>query len=236
MRRRDPFKGHRFPREVILLAVRWYCRFPLSYRDVRDLLEERGITVDAATIYRWVVKFGPEIRKRAYARHRSWRGLQWHVDETYLKVGGRWCYLWRAVDHRGQLIDFRLTATRNAKAAKAVLRQAQETVRLYHPMTIVTDKAPTYAKVIREMNRGCDPADQIRHVDRKHLNNRIESDHAALKRLLGRSQSFRSLRSAKATLAGVETLRTIKKGQFENCEPGVHNEIAFIRNLFADAA
>lgn len=224
MRRRDPFKGHRFPKDVILLAVRWYCRFPLSYRDVRDLLEERGIPVDAATIWRWVVKFGPEIRKQSYSKHRSWRGLQWHVDETYLRVNGRWCYLWRAVDQRGQLIDFRLTATRNAKAAKAFFRQAQDTVRLYHPMTTVTDKAPTYAKVIRDMNRGCDPADQIRHTDRKHLNSEavsamvrensrtIESDHAVLKRLLGRHQSFRSLRSAKATLQGIETLRTIKKG------------------------
>ena len=80
--RRDPFKHHRFPSDVILLAVRWYCRFPLSYRDVRDLLAERGIVIDAATIYRWVQKFGPEIAKRAF-KYRSWRGLDWHVDETY---------------------------------------------------------------------------------------------------------------------------------------------------------
>ena len=92
MARRDPFKHHRFPNEVILLAVRWYCRYPLSYRDMRDLLAKRGVTVDAATIYRWVQKFGPEIRKRAYGRHRSWRGMQWHVDETYVRVNGRWCY------------------------------------------------------------------------------------------------------------------------------------------------
>lgn len=103
-------------------------------------------------------------------------------------------------------------------------------------MTIVTDKAPTCARVIRDMTRGCDPADHIRRIDRKHLNNRIESDHAALKRLPGRNQSFRSLRSARATLQGIETIRTIKKGQFGDCEPGVHSEIAFIRNLFADTA
>jgi transposase, IS6 family len=107
--RGDPFKGHRFPREVILLAVRWYCRFLLSYRDVRDLLAERGIDVGAATLFRWVQKFGPEIARRSY-KHRSWRGLGWHVDETYVRVNGRWCYLCRAVDQRGQLIDFRLTA------------------------------------------------------------------------------------------------------------------------------
>ena len=152
MIRRNPFKRHRFPREVILLAVRWYCRYPLSCRDVQDMLAERGITVDASTVHRWVRKFGPEIRKRAQARHRSWRGLQWHVDETYVRVGGRWRYLWRAVDQFGQLIDFRLTARRDAKAARAFLRQARETVRCYQPLTIITDKAHSYAKVIDEIN------------------------------------------------------------------------------------
>jgi IS6 family transposase len=78
MARRDPFRGHRFPKDVILLAVRWYCRYPLSYRDVRDMLAERGIMVDAASIYRWVRKFGPDIRKRALSRHRSW--LAWPAD------------------------------------------------------------------------------------------------------------------------------------------------------------
>ncbi|ASP23192.1 DDE domain protein (plasmid) [Antarctobacter heliothermus] len=112
---------------------------------MRDLLAGRGITVDAATIYRWVQKFGPELRKRAYGQHRSWRGLQWHVCETYVRVKGRWCY---------------------------------------HPVTIVTDKAHSYAKAIEEMNFGNGPDDRIRHIDRKHLNNRIEADHAALKKLL----------------------------------------------------
>lgn len=86
MPRRDPFKGHRFPRDVILLAVRWYCRYPLSYRDVLDLLAERGITVDVATIYRWVQKFGPEIRKRVFGQHRCWRGLQWHVPSRQIAL------------------------------------------------------------------------------------------------------------------------------------------------------
>ncbi len=94
---RDPFKRHRFPKDVILMAVRWYCRFALSYRDVRDLLEERGVFVDAATVYRWVRKCGPEVAKRSF-KYKSCRGLDWHVDETYVRVGGKWRYLWRAVD------------------------------------------------------------------------------------------------------------------------------------------
>lgn len=93
MSRSDFFRGHRFPKSIILLAVRWHYRYPLSYRDVRDLLAERGITVDASTLYRWVQKFGPEIRKRAYDKYGSWRGLDWYMDETYIHVGGRWCYL-----------------------------------------------------------------------------------------------------------------------------------------------
>jgi IS6 family transposase len=236
MPRRDPFKHHRFPKDVILTAVRWYCRYPLSYRDVRDLLAERGVIVDAATVYRWVQKFGPEIRKRAYGQHRSWRGLQWHVDETYLRVSGRWCYLWRAVDQNGQLIDFRLTARRDAKAAKAFVRQAFETVRLFQPVAIVTDKAPTYAKVIRDMNARNGPEDAIIHIDRKHLNNNIEGDHGGLKQILKPKRSFQKLTSAKNTLKGIETHRAIKKGHFSGNETGVLNEIAFVENLFPTAA
>ncbi len=236
MARRDPFKRHRFPREIILLAVRWYCRYPLSCRDVRDMLAERGVAVDASTINRWVRKFGPEIRRRARTRHRSWRGLQWHVDETYLRVGGRWRYLWRAVDQFGQLIDFRLTARRDAKAARAFLRQARDTVRQYQPLTIITDKAHSYAKVIGEINNRLGPEDRIRHVDRKFLNNRIESDHAALKQRLRPMRGFQTLAGAKAAIAGIETFRTIRKGQFANCDTGVINEIAFVENLFPEAA
>lgn len=134
---------------------------------VPDILAERGVMVNATTIHHWVKKFGPEIRKRAYGAHRTWRGLQRHFDETYIRVGGRWCYLWRAVDQFGQLIDFRLTAWRNAKSARAFLQQARETVRLYHPLTVVTDKAHSYAKVIGEINALLGPEEAIRHFDRK---------------------------------------------------------------------
>ena len=95
--RRSPFRGHRYPQSVILTAVRWYCRFALSYRDVRDLLAERGVHVDASTVYRWVQKFGPEIAKPTF-KHRTWLGLDWHLDETSVRVGGKWRYLWQAVD------------------------------------------------------------------------------------------------------------------------------------------
>ncbi|MFZ7091229.1 IS6 family transposase [Primorskyibacter sp. 2E233] len=235
MPRKSPFQHHRFPREVILCTVRWYLRFPLSYQDVVDLLAERGITVDRSTVYRWVQKFGPELSKRTEAHLRR-ASVDWHVDETYIRIGGKWRYLWRAVDANGQMIDFRLTARRDAKAAKAFHNKAIERGRLHRPVTICTDKAPTYRRAIREINHRYDPYfDSIRHVDKKWRNNRIESDHAAMKRLLGYRPSFRSLRSAKATLSGIETIRTIKRGHIHHKHPGVLGEIQFVSQLFASA-
>ena len=113
---------------------------PCQYRDVRDLLEERGISIDAAPIYRCPRNFGPQIAKRSL-KHRSWPVMSWHVDDTYVRVNGRWCYLWRAIDQQGQMIDFRLTARRDAKAARAFFCQARNHARFYQPSTIITDKA-----------------------------------------------------------------------------------------------
>lgn len=135
------------------------------------------------------------------------------------------------------MVDFRLTARRDAKAAKAFLCKAIERVRLHRPVTICTDKAQAYRGVIREINHRYDPHfDSTRHIDRKWQNNLIESDHAAMKRLLGYRQSFRSLRSAKATLSGIETIRTIKRGHIHHTQTGVKGEIEFIRRLFKAAA
>lgn len=116
MPRKSPFKHHRFPRDIILCTVCWYLRYPLSYQDVVDLLAERGITVDRSTVYRWVQKFGPELTKRT-EKHLRRSSVDWHVDETYICVGGKWRYLWRAVDANSQMVDFRLTTRRDAKAA-----------------------------------------------------------------------------------------------------------------------
>lgn len=196
-------------------------------------IEERGITVDRSTVFRWVQKFSPELTKRTEKQLRR-ASVDWHVDETYIRVGGKWRYLWRAVDANGQMVDFRLTARRDAKAAKAFLNKAIERVRQHRPVTICTDKAQTYRRVIREINYRYDPHfDGIQHIDRKWRNNRIESDHAAMKRLLGYQQSLRSLRTAKATLSGIETIRTIKRGHVHNKQPGIQGEIQFISQLFA---
>ncbi|MGB7183422.1 MAG: IS6 family transposase [Burkholderiaceae bacterium] len=118
------FKRHRFSPKVILQAVRRYCRFGLSYRDVRDLLAEQSTEVVASTICRWVQKFGPELASLT-RKQRNWRGLDWLGDETYIRVGGQWRYLWRAIDQCGQFVDCRLTARWDAGAARAFIKQAQ---------------------------------------------------------------------------------------------------------------
>ncbi|WP_424991256.1 IS6 family transposase [Fluviibacterium sp. S390] len=236
MPRMSPFKHHRFPREIILCAVRWYLRFPLSYQDVVDLLTGRGITIDRSTVYRWVQKFGPELIRRTEKQLRR-ASIDWHVDETYIRVGGKWRYLWRAIEANAQMVDFRLTARQDAKAAKAFLNKAIKCVRLHRPVTICTDKAQAYRRVIREINHRHDPhVDSFRHIDRKWRYNLIERDHAAMKRLLGYRQSFRSLRTDKATLSGIETIGTIKRGHIFYKQPGVRGEIAFIDSLFKTAA
>lgn len=235
MPRSSPFKHHRFPREVILCAVRWYLRFPLSYQDVVDLLAERGIDVDRSMVFRWVQKFGPELT-RLTGRHLRRASVDWHVDETYVRFGSKWRYLWRAVDSNGQMVDFHLTARRNAKAGKAFLNKAIARVRTHRPVTIVTDKAPADRRVIQEINHRYDPHfSSIRHIDQKWRNNLIESDHAAMKRLLGYRQSFRSLRTAKTTLSGLETTRTIKRGHIHRKQLGVLGEIPFVAQQFHTA-
>ena len=137
---------------------------------------------------------------------------------------------------RAKLINFRLTARRDAKAARVFLLQARETVRLYQPVTIVTDKAPTYAKLIGEINDRIAPEDSTRYLKRKHLTSRIKSGHAAHKQLLRPMRGFRDLASAEDTLTGFETFRAIREAEFEGATKGVANEIDFVENLFTLAA
>ncbi|WP_299960928.1 IS6 family transposase [uncultured Roseobacter sp.] len=186
-------------------------------------------------MYRWVQKFAPELTKRT-EKHLRRASVNCHVDETYIRVAGRWRYLWRAIDANGQMLDFCLTTRRDAKAAKAFLNEAIERVRLHRPVKFVTDNVHSYLRVIRKINHRYDPDfDNIKHIDRKWRNSLIESDHAAMKRLLGYRHSFRSLGSAKATLSGIETIRTIKHGHTYNRKSGISSEIQVISQLFQAA-
>jgi len=176
-----------------------------------------------------VLKFRPELTKRT-EKHLRRASVVSHVDETYIRVGGKWRYMWRAVDANGQMVDFRLAAHRDAKAAKAFLNKAIESVRLHRPVSSAPIKRQPigvlFVRSIIDMSR------IIRHVDQKWRNNLIESDHAAMKRLPGYRQSFRPLRSAKATLSGIETVRTIERGHIHNKQAGVDGEIALLNHLY----
>jgi transposase-like protein len=146
---RSAFAGFRFPPDVIVLAVRWYLRFGLSYRDVKELLTERGIEVDHVSVYRWVLRFTPLLADAAKPRrHRV--GDCWQVDETYVKVAGQWRYVYRAIDQFGQVVDVFVSPRRDLKAARRFFEQAIGTTKVT-PVEVVTDRAPVYPGVLEEL-------------------------------------------------------------------------------------
>ena len=146
------FKRRRFPVEIILLCVRWYCKFGISYRDLAEMMSERGVSVNPSTIFRWVQRYAPELEKRVrpYQGHRSG---SWRVEETYIRVGGRWRYLSRAVDKHGRLIASMLSDRRDAGVAYRFLRKALREMRYSPPSSITTDKLASYPKAIRRLQK-----------------------------------------------------------------------------------
>ncbi|SVF39771.1 transposase, IS26 [Escherichia coli] len=141
----NPFKGRHFQRDIILWAVRWYCKYGISYRELQEMLAERGVNVDHSTIYRWVQRYAPEMEKRLRWYWRNPSDLcPWHMDETYVKVNGRWAYLYRAVDSRGRTVDFYLSSRRNSKAAYRFLGKILNNVKKWQiPRFINTDRGLT---------------------------------------------------------------------------------------------
>jgi transposase-like protein len=166
---RSAFTGFCFPPEVIVLAVRWYLRFALSYRDVEELLTERGVQVDHVTIYRWVQRFTPLLAEAARpCRHAV--GDRWQVDETYVKVAGQWRYVYRAIDQFGQVIDVFVSPRRDAAAARRFFQRASGTMGIA-PVEVVTDHAPVYPAVLEEL------LSAAWHRTDRYANNHIEADH-----------------------------------------------------------
>jgi transposase, IS6 family len=146
------FAGYRFPPDVITLAVRWYLRFGLSYRDVEELLAERGTQLDHVTVYRWVQRFAPEFAEAATPRRHA-VGDRWHVDETYVKVGRAWRYLFRAIDQFGQVIDVFLSPQRNREAARRFFDRAIDRTRI-PPVEVTTDRYRVYPRVLERAPPG----------------------------------------------------------------------------------
>ena len=208
------FKGRHFGGEIVLWAVRWYCRYPISYRDLETMMTERGVSVDHSTIYRWVQRFAPEMERRLRWQWRRPRSRSWRIDETYVKVRGKWAYLYRALDKLGNTIDFYLSATRNTKAAKRFLGKALRGLKDWEqPEVLNTDKAPTYAAAIAELKAEGKCPNETRHRQVKYLNNVVEADHGKLKLLIRPVRGFKTVKTAYATIKGFEVMRALRKGQ-----------------------
>jgi putative transposase len=206
------FKGHHFDRSVILLCVRWYLAYSLSLRDLEEMMAERGIDVDHATIH-----FAPLLLEQFNRRKRPVTG-KWHVDETYIKVRGQWRYLYRAIDSNGDTVEFWFSEKRNLTAAQRFLRKALK--RHGRPERIVIDGSQTN----REAILSCDTADRLRDCSRRkvkpirirqsrYLNNRIEQDHRAIKRRVRPMLGFQSAASARVILGGIEMVHMMRKHQ-----------------------
>jgi transposase, IS6 family len=192
---------------VIVLAVRWYLRFGLSFRDVEELLAERGVDVDHVTVYRWVQRFAPLLAEAARpCRHSV--GDRWQVDETYVKVAGHWRYVYRAIDQFGQVIDVFVSPRRDLKAARRFFEHAIGTTKIT-PVEVVTDHAPVYPGVLEEL---VPPA---WHRTDQYANNHIEADHGRLKARLQPMRGLKQDRSARVVIAGHAFVQNVRRGHYE---------------------
>jgi transposase, IS6 family len=222
----SPPAGFRFSREVIAVAVRWHLRYGLSYRDVEELLAERGITVDHVTVYRWVQRFTPEFVEAARpARHAP--GDRWSVDETYLKVSGRWTYLYRAVDQHGQVIDLTFSVHRDLVAARRFFTRALKAGTV--PMEVTTDRAAVYPRVLDELiPSAC-------HTVERYANNPIEADHGRLKARLRPIRGMKRLASARIVATGHAFMQDLRRGHYEVATDvrGEHRLVAAFTDLAA---
>src|SRR4028119_1537818 len=228
--------GRRVAAGGVRWAVRWCLMFPISYRDLELMLQDRGVSVDHTTVFRWIQAYAPEIEKRIRPHLRRSNG-SWRVDETYVKVKGRWTYLYRAVDSRGQTIDFLLSAKRDAEAAKRFFRKALGQPHTVNPRTITVDKNPAYPCAVAEMKEDGELWRFARLRQCKFLNNMVEQDHRRVKRLVRPGLGFGGLHTARRTLAGYEAMAMIRKGQVRGIgERDMRAQASFIAELFQVAA
>ena len=202
------FKRLRYPVEIILVCVRWYVAYPLSLRHLEEMMAERGVAIDHSTIHRWAIKMLPVLAAVCRRRKRP-VGRSWRMDETYVKVGGQWKYLYRAVDRDGDTIDFLLRAKRDHAAARAFFERAIDLHGV--PEKITIDKSGSNTAAITSMQADSGLPIQMRQS--KYLNNLVEQDHRAVKRITRPMLGFKSFRCARILIAGIETIHMIRKGQ-----------------------
>ena len=230
------FKWKHFSYEIILWAVRWYCQFALSYRDLVLMMEERGLSASHTTLMRWVHQYAPEIEKRVKRRLRMTND-SWKVDETYVKIKGKWHYLYRAVDSEGNTLDWLLSETRNQDAAIEFFKRMSSNSHCLEPRVVNVDKNPAYPPAFEDCQHAGVFSKNVKLRQTKYLNNQVEQDHRFVKRRIAYCQWLQSFETAKATIAGYETMHMIRKGQVK--KPGHQSasfQVQFIGELFGIAA
>ncbi len=235
-RNSSPFKWRHFEPEIILLCVRWYCRFQLSYRDVQEMMRERGLEVHYSTVWRWVQVYAPEINKRIRP-HLKLSGASYRIDETYIKVGRSCKYLYRAVDRDGQTIEFLLSAKRDVSAAKRFFRKVMRADHRRLPLSINVDKNAAYPEAFTtSQEENVLPKDcTLRRV--KYLNNVIEQDHRFVKKKVRAAQHFKRFHTAAATIEGIEAVNMIRKGQVKRLSGSdAMGHAKFVLSMFHIAA
>lgn len=235
MNSKEPFKWRHFQDTIILLNVRWYLRYALSYRDLEEMMLERGLSVDHSTICRWVHAYSPEIEQRA-RRHLKLTNDSWRVDETYIKVKGKYSYLYRAVDSQGNTLDFMLSARRDRKAAKRFFQKVLKGRQNQQPRVINVDKNAAYPLAIEELKeeKVLSQESELRQV--KYLNNRVEQDHRAIKRITRATLGYQSFYTAWRTIRGIEIMHMINKGQVDGVKKkDVVGQKDFVESLFGIA-
>ena len=211
---RKVLKRLHYPLEVMLTCVRWYVAYPLSLRHIEEMMQERGVFVDHATVHRWAIKMVP-VLAAIFRRRKRQAGGSWRMDETYIKVAGKWRYLYRVVDRAGDTVDFLLTAKRDIAAARRFLERAINLLDL--PEKITIDKSGANTAAIESVK--ADACVDILMRQNKYLNNIVEQDHRAIKRITRPMLGFKSFWSAHILIAGIETMHMIRKGQMD-CPAG----------------
>src|SRR6476620_5307907 len=226
------FRYRHYHAEIILLFVRWYLRYSLSYRDLEEMMAERGLLVDYSTIYRWVQKYSPELEKRSRS-HLKATNDSWRTDETYIKIKKVWTYLYRAVDSEGNTLEFMLSTNRDGAAATRFFRKALGAAHTVTPRVITVDKNPAYPKALSTLKASNLAPESCELRQAKFLNNIVEQDQRFIKRRVKPGLGFFSFKTAWATLRGYEIMNMIRKGQIKSVAKGnILRQIEFIHQAF----
>jgi IS6 family transposase len=233
---KSSFKWRHFEPTIRLLCVRWYCRYQLSYRDVEEMMKERGLNVDHSTVFRWVQRYAPEINKRM-RQHLKMSGTSYRVDETYIKVGKTCKYLYRAVDKQGSTIEFMLSAKRDVSAAKRFFKKMMRADHRRLPFSISVDKNASYPEAFSASQEERVVPQDCKRRRVKYVNNVIGQDHRFVKKKARASQCFKRFHTAERTLKGIEAINMIRKGQVKRLAGSdAQGQAEFVASLFQIAA